>query len=85
MDPKLVKMTVGCGICHINTKHMYTPNGVLTQENQHVTAWPRIIQLLSLNLVMSDQHPRNSSPDNSDGTRSFFFSFVIYCKQNPGN
>ena len=36
MDPKLVKMTVGCGICHINTKHMYRPSGVLTQEKPSI-------------------------------------------------
>jgi hypothetical protein len=33
LDQKLVKMTVGCGLCHINTKHMYSTTEIFTQEN----------------------------------------------------
>jgi hypothetical protein len=36
MDPKQVKMTIGCGICHIdtnNTKNKYHITEALTQEN----------------------------------------------------
>jgi hypothetical protein len=29
IDPKLVKMTVDCGICHIDTKHVYNTNKIL--------------------------------------------------------
>jgi hypothetical protein len=32
IDPKLVKITVGCGVCHIDTKHVYNTNKILIQE-----------------------------------------------------
>jgi hypothetical protein len=39
MDPKPVKMTIRCGICHINTKntkHMYSITEALKQENPRI-------------------------------------------------
>jgi hypothetical protein len=39
MDPKPDKMTIRCGICHINTKntkHMYRITGALKQENPRI-------------------------------------------------
>jgi hypothetical protein len=33
LDPELVKMTVGCGICHINRNMYVQYTEVLTQEN----------------------------------------------------
>jgi hypothetical protein len=32
LDSELLKMTVGCGMCHINT-NMYSTTGVFTLEN----------------------------------------------------
>jgi hypothetical protein len=36
MDPEPVKITIGCEIYHINTKHLYSITEALTQENPRI-------------------------------------------------
>jgi hypothetical protein len=54
MDPKPVRMTIVCGICHINTKknHIYSITEALTQETVGIHQQSRLNVCLRIILVL---------------------------------